>query len=289
MTTDRRLDGVPAPGAKPAVLARVLCTLVPVFVLAAFGVLALRQDRRWVESEVRERGQLFAGEAVDRCWRSLFSEASPSPSTPASETGFVGELRVSAEGRLLLPSPMAAKAEGTFIEHARFSSEQAAAWGQYEWSRATNAPLADQAVLLENFQRLAPPPEFEALALFRLGLASRGSNPAAAADRFRTLLDRFPDARGDTGLSLWPLASLALLEISASSDAPQAAAWRALLNTTGSNALARPNTLTPVAAAQDFGPRTPTVRSGTNHGLLVGTMATGRRPFETSIGWRAAR
>src|SRR5208283_1053461 len=71
--TERRTGSVEGQQHQPRFLWRGLLIVMPVTVLAAFGILSLRQDRRLVESEVRERARQFADEAVERCWKGLAS------------------------------------------------------------------------------------------------------------------------------------------------------------------------------------------------------------------------
>ncbi len=52
---ERRTGSIEGRQRQPRFLWRGLLIVVPVAVLAAFGMLSLRQDRRLVEGEVRER------------------------------------------------------------------------------------------------------------------------------------------------------------------------------------------------------------------------------------------
>ena len=92
---------------------------------------------------------------------------------------------------------------------------------------------------------MLPPEAFVAIAQFRLGvwLATDGKL-ADAVSTFSAVRERFPDARGESGLPLGPLAELKALELSVRMDRSTAAIANVLASFC-SNIVNQPSFLSP--------------------------------------------
>jgi len=233
---------------QPRFLWRGLLIVMPVAVLAAFGILSLRQDRRLVEGEVRERARQFADEAVERCWKRLASldPVDPASARDAGPQSSASVFQVSAQGELILPSPYSAVPVPNPLDATRLSSEQADLWQRLGAPGGTNLSSAALTETLHTFLATKPPAEFAALAHFRLAARLRPRDERQAAEEYRTVASQFPDSVGETGLPLAPLATLQLTEMSLISSAGKPLELRSTLEQFASNAVSRPTALTPM-------------------------------------------
>ncbi|MCI0748791.1 MAG: HAMP domain-containing histidine kinase [Verrucomicrobia subdivision 3 bacterium] len=169
--------------------------LLPIVVLAGLGAFYLRQDRILVRHEAEQRARALAEEIVRKTWENLTSRA-----------GTTGEhaFCVNNEGRLLFPAPLEITPTPRPLDLEKLTPEQAELWGQ----------VPDGSILLTRFLDTELPPEFEAAALFQLGLELAAENQLTdAVIAFRTVYQKFPRSVGETGLPLAPLAGLKSLEL----------------------------------------------------------------------------
>src|SRR5436190_21457654 len=96
---------------KPTFLWQALLILLPVCVLAVFGVASLRQDRLLVEQEARERASRVAEDLSERIWNGFLgvnADCVPSDRDPAkaAATERLKDdviVEVSSEGDLVRP------------------------------------------------------------------------------------------------------------------------------------------------------------------------------------------
>jgi signal transduction histidine kinase len=229
-------------------LGKGLLLALPVIVLSLFGILSLRQDRKILESEVRERAQAFANESVERCWQRLTTvkgtDSIPAPFARDTKIqAFTGLLRVSSNGDLLSPPPVLAVPSPSPSVLSTLTPEQAALWQRIEADRSTSPTNTG-----DNLRALLaarPPAEFEAKARFRLALLSMASDTKKASAEFHYIIDRFPDALGDTGIPLSTLATMQLADLSIAASDAKPEQIRSTLDGIASNAVARPTLLTP--------------------------------------------
>src|SRR5207248_5415539 len=83
-----------------------------------------------------------------------------------------------------------------------------------QMEREKTFPAAREAY--QNFSARSPPEKFAGAASYRLGLLyAWEANGPAAAGMFQSLLEKYPNARGESGLPLGPLAQLKLVELAA--------------------------------------------------------------------------
>lgn len=224
--------------------------VMPVAVLAAFGAVSLSRDRALTDSEARERASEFANRAAEHCARGLASpnlvyvvdlhlvdggHAVVPPSAEAARWDAPLFL-VSPQGRLLFPAPVAAIPFPANLDPAQLEPAQAQIWRQIESGevaeagaisqirnrvgegQAIEAEVADvkaasQIEFLRNFLKTNPKAAFAALAHFRLGVLLRRTDRKQAMEECQLVMDQFPDAVGETGLPLAPLAALQWLEM----------------------------------------------------------------------------
>lgn len=241
------------PGRRLSIVWRSVIVLGPVAVLAAFGILSLRQDRVLMENDVRERSRLFAEEAVNRCWTAL-TEIPPGTRDPFASSFDPGgpvdpSLRgfgISAGGALIAPAdyprvprPPLALAGMTTNRSAR----ELEFWTRLQSNPGTTAPASSHVQGLKEFLERFPESPLRGLAHYRLGLELLDQDVDQAANQFRILLDQFPSALGETGLPLAPLAFLELAKCAALKGG-ETSGGSAELQLVCSNAVYHPSFLT---------------------------------------------
>ena len=224
---------------KPTFFWQGLLIVLPVVVLAALGGVSLRQDRLLAQHEAAERAQAI----VDDLLPKIEAELSAGPDTgPASEPVF----RVDASGRLVEPPPYAPVPVPQALDPGALNAEQARLWlaARQEEAGAENAPKA--AAAYQDFLRSSPPAALAAPAQYALALLLlKQGQRDAARDRFRQLVETYPEAPGESGLPLRPFAQLKLLELATRTNPPAPQQLLASLNGFCSNAVFAPSFLTP--------------------------------------------
>src|SRR5215471_15099721 len=111
---------------RPSFLWQALLILLPVCVLAGFGFMSLREDRRIARSEAAERAQFLADDLAQRFWSALTKEnaSSQAPRYPA--------FCVDPSGQLLHPLPIPPWPAPAPLTSAELSPAQAQLWRQAE-------------------------------------------------------------------------------------------------------------------------------------------------------------
>src|SRR6185312_6623429 len=160
-----------------------LLILLPVTVLAAFGLVSLRQDKRLAQQEAAERAQAIADQFRPQLWRALTNaEASAGSSKPI-------RFQVDNAGQLLFPPLVAPPPVPAPLNEAALSSEQAHFWEQARTAEAKHNDDASAAKAYEGFLSLAPPEDFAVSAAYALGLLmSRQQETGRAAGMFQRVL-----------------------------------------------------------------------------------------------------
>jgi signal transduction histidine kinase len=212
-----------------------LLLALPVLVLSVFGLLSLRQDRKIIETEVRERAQTFAAEATERCWKRL---------TMATDTD-AQQFRVSTNGGLLVPHPIQTVPSPAPINLSAFNPKQTELWQRIEADQNASSGLTNTLDTLRAFLRTDPPAEAEARARFRLAMLLVPSDAQTAAVEFQTIVKRFPGISGETGIPLSDLAKIQWAGISMIANKGNLLEIRSTLDLMASNAVAKPTALTP--------------------------------------------
>jgi signal transduction histidine kinase len=230
---------------KPSFFWQGLLILLPVVVLSLAGLPSMRQDKRIVEAQARQRAQELADELADRIEVELaFTNAPADGSFPQPLT-----FQMDRDGRLSSPPPLSGLPDPELFTPAELTPEQANLWQAAR--RVAVGPTARAASLTawEQFIASQPPERFGALAAYARAILLAEQGPSSGAvEALRQVSERWPRARGETGLPLAPLAALKRLEMIsvgtnravASTDTTAAAQWLA------SNVLAQPTLLTPL-------------------------------------------
>src|SRR2546425_10407578 len=86
---------------KPAFVWQALLILLPAMVLAAFGFISLRQDKRLVHEEAAQRAQAIADQLLPQLWNAMTNAQAPAESSKPIR------FEVDTAGRLLFPPQIA--------------------------------------------------------------------------------------------------------------------------------------------------------------------------------------
>ena len=188
--------------------------LLPVVVLALIGWASLRQDKILAEHDARERAQAVA----DQLLPVLSTELTASPSNESSNQVV---LQIDDAGQLLFPPPYPTTPEPQPFSLDDLSAEQRRLWVVSQ--NAAKAPI-DAIAACQQFIESKPPERFAAAAHYQLGvLLLRQNKLAEAADSLDSVA---PDAVGESGLPLKPLAQFKMLQLQPFSTDPGAARFK---------------------------------------------------------------
>ena len=183
-----------------------LLILLPVLVLVAVGFFSLRQDKLLAQHEAADRAQTIADELASKLWSAL-TRAESSP--PFQHHAF----EVDSEGRLLFPPPYSTAPSPNLLDLSSLTSNQTLLWLKAQHAEAEGQDASAALQANRDFVDANPPKTFTAAALYAQGLLLlKHAEPQAAADSFTRLLEYYPEAVGESGVQLRPLAELKLLE-----------------------------------------------------------------------------
>lgn len=200
---------------KPSFLWQAVFILLPVAVLAVVGSLSLRQDRILAEHEAAARAQSLADVLLPRIWTEL---TAPADSGGSARIVF----QTDAAGQLVFPPPCDLVPLPQPLNPAKLRPEQERLWQNIEDARQRGA-IFELPGLYRNFFAAQPPADFTAAARYKLGLLLiKLGREAEALSEFEIIRTRYPDAVGESGLPLRPLAELKLLEGGAGIRVPSA-------------------------------------------------------------------
>jgi len=213
--------------------------LLPVVVLAGAGSLSLRQDKALARHEASEKAQALAEDLAGRLWSKLTARAN-------LEQFKDHAFHLDAQGRLLFPPAPAALPSPQPLDLASLSEVQR------QWWLAANTPgqeassRSEAIAACRQFIDLNPPVAFAGKAAFRLGLwLETGGNLAEAAAAYRQVLEKFPEATGESGLPLALLAQLKILQLTAGAAGSVTNSLSSSLASFCSNLVYHPAFLTP--------------------------------------------
>jgi signal transduction histidine kinase len=191
---------------KPTFFWQGMLILLPVAVLAALGWASLRQDKILAEHDARERAQTIADDFLQKFSAELTSTGSRTNAAFSFEVDQAGRLIFPPEWNLL-PTPQP-------FNWSQLDSRQTLLWQKVREtiSDGTTGDAATEAV--NDFIASGPPKNLAAAACYDLGLLlARQKKVEAAMRAFDLLLEKFPEAVGESGLSFQPLAQFRLLEL----------------------------------------------------------------------------
>jgi signal transduction histidine kinase len=196
----------PSTQRKPTFFWQGMLILLPVAVLAAIGWVSLRQDKILAEHDARERAQTIADDFLQKFSAELTSTG--------SRTNAAFSFVVDQDGGLIFPPGWNPLPTPQPLNWSQLDSRQKLLWQKVREtiSNGTNGDAATEAV--NNFIASGPPKNFAAAACYDLGLLlARQKKVEAAMGAFDLLLEKFPEAAGESGLSFQPLAQFRLLEL----------------------------------------------------------------------------
>jgi len=182
---------------------------LPVVALAAVGIWSLRQDKALAEHEAAERAQAVAEDLAARVWAGL-SETNADFRWPQ------GAFEVDAAGRLISPPACAPVPQAGRFNVLALDARQLALWEEAQRAEAQGMDPAGALKAYRDLMDSAPPKEFAAVAAYSSGiLLANTGREAAAAEMFSAVLGKYPDAVGESGLPMRPLAQWRLLGLEA--------------------------------------------------------------------------
>jgi signal transduction histidine kinase len=218
---------------KPTFWWQGLLILLPVAVLAVLGALSLRQDRVLAEHDATERARGIAEDLLPKIWDVI--QATNAPRQIAFE--------IDPSGGLLDPPPCLETPVPQAFDAGRLSAVQARLWNSATKSDSANSALTNYTALLAS----NPPRPFAAAATYRLAvLLAAAGEVQRSADLLGRVISDYPQAMGESGLPLAPLAELKLLELRENSPGTFTNAAPAPYDTFGSNVVSQPTALTPL-------------------------------------------
>ncbi len=191
---------------KPTFLWQAALILLPVIVLAIVGWFSLRQDKLLAQHEATDRAQALADDLVRQFWNEFAAAGTNGPGQSC--------FQVETNGQLVFPPAYETAPVPMPLDLTLLNPEQARLW-QIVQSVET-APQDDESLVqtYESFINSDPPDRFAATAHYGLGLLlARQKDLAAAAERFDVVAEEYPDAAGESGLSLRQLALMKLFEL----------------------------------------------------------------------------
>jgi signal transduction histidine kinase len=200
------LMAAPRTTRKPTFFWQGMLILLPVAVLAALGWASLRQDKILAEHDARERAQTIADDFLQKFSAELTSTG--------SRTNAAFSFEVDQAGRLIFPPGWNPLPTPQSFNWSQLDSRQTRLWQKVRKtiSDGTNGDAATEAV--NDFIASGPPKNPAAAACYDLGLLlARQKKVEAAIRAFDLLLEKFPEAAGESGLSFQPLAQFRLLEL----------------------------------------------------------------------------
>ena len=254
---------------RPTFFWQAALILLPVLVLAVMGWFSLRQDKLLAEHDAKERARAVADELLPKIWDELAAKPANNPAPRLIREFFItngfGErvlvldhepvnlcpsfqipsFQINSAGKLVFPPPYALVPPPFPLDSGELTIEQ-----KELWQKLPNPAYAEQFGSfirdLNDFLKSKPPERFAATANYRLGLALFGLqkyDEAAAA--FNLVANHYPDALGETGLPLRPLAQWKLLQLSKRFADRIAPTNSISLELFCSNIVFRPTSLTP--------------------------------------------
>ena len=180
--------------------------VLPVLILAGIGVISVRQDKALARQEAAEQAQVLADELLERVGVEL---ASTNPGPWVESQAF----QLSARGELLFPPLVAAVPIPRPFDLSVLNGEQSRLWRE---ARTTEELPQSPEKALDSYREFlasGPPEDFAASAHYSAALLlQKEGEYRAAAQELDEILKKYPEARGESGIPLAPLAQVKLLE-----------------------------------------------------------------------------
>ncbi len=192
--------------ANPTFFWQGLLILLPVVILAGLGLFFVRQDKLLAEHDAVERAREIADDLLPKL-RAELLDTNRFGSPPVS-------FQVDADGRLLSPPPAAPTPVPETLDLSALNQDQRRLWLAARAAEISSPAPSPAIGAYRDFLATTPPEVFEALARFSLGLLlAKADDFDAARSCFEAVWNDYPQAVGESGLPLKPLAGLKLLQL----------------------------------------------------------------------------
>lgn len=211
---------------KTTFLWQAILILLPVIVLTVIGWASLRQDKVLAEHDARERAQGIADQLTPFLWTELTA-------SPANDSSNHLAFQVDQAGQLIFPPPYDPAPRPIPLSLAELSQDQARLWTASQNSE--KGSVAEAIAASQQFIASKPPVRLAAIAEYQLGLLLLQQDKLRDADEsFAAVVSRYPDALGESGLPLLPLAQFKMFQLQPPSLAPGAKRFK-LVQSTGNS------------------------------------------------------
>ncbi|MBI3415629.1 MAG: HAMP domain-containing histidine kinase [Verrucomicrobia bacterium] len=238
------------PAQRPAFFWQAALILLPVIALATVGLISLRQDRILAELEARERAQVIADDVSQKVFDALqLAETAAFPTNVSladlsrdSDNAVI--FKTAPNGELLLPPSIVELPTPASLDVNSLNPEQARLWQAGRDAEFNGGNSATATDAYEKFLAVTPPEPFAASAIFSLGLLLGPNQSEAAIALFERIVTEHPDAAGESGLALAPLARLKEFQITLANTNRVLVDSSAALATFCSNLVFHPTPLT---------------------------------------------
>lgn len=211
---------------KATFLWQAILILLPVTILTIIGWASLRQDKILAEHDARERAQSIADQLAPVLWTEL---------TALPDNGSSNQItfQVNQAGELIFPPAYDPAPKPKPLPLAELSPEQSGLWRTSQ--NAVKGSAAEAIAGCQKFIESKPPERFAAIAQYQLGLLLLQQEKLRDAEEaFETIVTRYPDAIGESGLPLLPLAQLKMIQLQPPALAPGAKQFK-LVQPTGAS------------------------------------------------------
>ena len=196
--------------------------LLPVLVLAVIGFYALRQDRRMIEADAKERAHQLATrwlQAISLEWSA--AEANWTNRLQLLHSMSIEQrpracfFEMDAQGRLLFPPAYPAVPEPQpLVAPAELNPDQARLWDAARIADVRAEQAGDVAIAWRQFLESQPPTRFTAAARFSLACVfARRGEIDSAVESFQSISRESPAELSEAGLPFEHLAYLRLFQL----------------------------------------------------------------------------
>ncbi len=222
---------------RPTFVWQAMLIMLPVVVLAGVAFVSLRQDKRLARSEASERARGIAEELCGQLWNAI------NQVNPAEMTAGRSAFQVDTAGGLLFPPPTPDWPTPRPLDLAELKPDEARTWQAAQLAEAQSTNRSAAVKFYKDFLAVNHPKRFAATGSYALGLllAEQGDKESAMIV-LKDIIVTYADVIGETGLPLWPMAQLKLLQLEINASGNSIIS----LNSFCSNIVHQPTPLTPL-------------------------------------------